>query len=114
MDNDFVSVTFNASTNTINCTFLTGMSASEKHCSVVYGPCSQTPTQSVEGSVNGSTNSILLILRFNLQSDYCYTVSASNDDFAVQVEGIVKIGIIFKHFNIVCYRSLKSMMIIIG
>ena len=93
MVNDFVSVTFNASTNTINCTFLTGMSSSEKQCSVVYGPCSQTPTQSDQGSVNGSTNLILLILRFNQQSDYCYTVSASNDDFAVQVEGIVKIGI---------------------
>lgn len=88
--NDFVDVTVNSTANVINCTFVDQQSTSVKMCSVEYRLCSeQVPVGNTNGSVNGSIFSIILMLSLDEQSDYCYTVSASNGDYTVEVEGSI-------------------------
>ena len=89
--NEFVAVTFDPSTNSINCTFLNKQDTSNKLCRVIYGQCSQPTTQSTQGNVTDSMNSIILTLTLD-DPKLCYIVTASNEDYTVEVEGSFRLG----------------------
>lgn len=82
---------FDPSINSINCTFLNKQDTSNKWCSVVYGQCLQT-TQSAQGNVTDSMNTVILTLTLDDQTQLCYTVTASNEDYTVEVFGSFKSG----------------------
>ena len=87
--NQFVAVRYNSADSTISCTFLNPMDTSIKSCRVTYGPCGQEPTQSVQkfSSVELPNNIALTIMP---RGTYCYTVTASNDNFTVSIEGMIQ------------------------
>ena len=90
--NEFVAVTFDPSTNSINCTFLNKQDTSNKLCGVMYGQCSQSRTQSTQGNVTDSMNSIILTLTLDDPAQLCYTVTANNEDYTVEVDGSFSLG----------------------
>ena len=80
---------YNSDASTILYTFLNGMDASIKSCRVTYGECGQTRTQSVQGNTSlALPNSDTLTVMS--RDSYCYTVTASNGNFTVAVEGMMQ------------------------
>ena len=86
--NRFVDVQYNSVDSTISCTFLNQMDTSIKSCSITYGPCGQNRTQRVEErSSLALPNNVTLMITLHASGSYCYTVTASNDNFTIAVEG---------------------------
>ena len=76
---------YNQADFTITCVSLNPTNTSIKSCRVTYGPCDQQQTQTVEGvsSIELPSDITLMIPR----GSYCYTVTASSDNFMIAVEG---------------------------
>ena len=91
--NQYVDVKFEqfgaGSTTRVVCTFLNELERQhEKSCMIVYGPCEQENNMMTSQVGNrNSSNTVIIDLPINLQSNnYCFVVSA-NGSFTVQVEG---------------------------
>ena len=87
--NHFLAVEFDSSASTITCVFLNQQDNSGKSCSVVYGLCGENPHLSNQGVPTSTSNSIILQLQFENQTetDFCYSVTASNGTFSAIVVG---------------------------
>ena len=80
-----------SSESTISCVFLNQSDNSEKTCCVTYNLCDLTGTQKCNKI---SPYNIKLELSGHSSETYCYTVTASNDNYTVKVEGTFTLGII--------------------
>ena len=76
---------------TITCVFLNQLDATVKSCSVTYGPCQQETTKNVTSDpTDGDTVSVMVQELENCNSStraLCYTVTATNGSYTIEVEG---------------------------
>ena len=86
--NQFVAIRYNSADSTISCAFLNPTDTSIKLCRVIYGPCGEEQTRSVEGfsSIELPNNITLIVPR----GSYCYTATANTDNFTVAVQGMIQ------------------------
>ena len=88
--NEYVKVIYDSTTSTIFCTFLNELDTTEKSCSIKYGLCNQELVNSTQGfSTTKTPNSVSLKLTDLSDGVYCYVVSASSDNIAINVKGSV-------------------------
>ena len=96
--NSFVQVEYEetSSVSTISCTFVNVSDTSEKTCCVSHRLCDQNQPDNTPGPVCSidSPYSIQLEVSRHLTQTYCYTVTASNDTYTINVEGTFILGII--------------------
>ena len=90
---NFIHISFDKATSSINCTFINQSRKSEKYCLVRYGtaiPRCQLFSQ-VKGHVSNS-NSISLHLNLEDTTTICYNVEAGNQTKTVRVGGSLTFG----------------------
>jgi hypothetical protein len=81
---NFVNVTHK--TNRIICTFMNQQDNSTKSCNATYAPCDGA--QQPQIAYNDTSESRLVLnLMLSDQTEYCYTVNASNNTVSVIIEG---------------------------
>ena len=89
--NRFLNVNYDSNTNILSCLFQDQpLTATNKSCSITYGPCNQEPTQSVHNFSTSDT--IHLQLNISLSSNYCYHIFASNGSFTIFIDSEEKGG----------------------
>lgn len=88
--NEFVKVDYNASASTLSCTFLKWQN-STKLCQVQYGPCSQDPTMTNEGTTRFDVVTLNISVPPTTGGDetFCYTIMATDGSYTVLVDGSV-------------------------
>ena len=68
------------------CTFLNHTSLRVK-CEIAYGSCEQPLTSVVRG-ITTSPNTVVISLPKPLAINDCYTITATNDTFSLQIQGM--------------------------
>ena len=76
--------------STISCVLLNPTNTSIKSCRVTYGHCDQEQDQNVEGVSSADLPNNNIITVKVPRGSYCYTATASTDDFIVAVEGSIQ------------------------
>ena len=89
--NRFVDVRYDSSDSTISCAFLNQTDTSIKSCSVTYGSCNQQQSQTTVSGMSTVASPNNVTLSIEPQGSFCYTVSASNRDLTVAVDGKISI-----------------------
>ena len=85
--NDFISVTYNPSTFTLTCMFLSMKDESERSCSIRYG---SNPQQLTSMTRNINTSTIITLVLHSIDQniiDYHYVITATNGSYTVKVKG---------------------------
>ena len=96
---DFVSIKFNQTTSSIECSFHIQQenSLKSRSCSVVFGPGGDCRNLSQNSSGNSTTNSSVII-NLNIEQDsndselYCFHVTAANGTFTVVTKRIFNVS----------------------
>ena len=86
-------VKYDSVANLVSCSFLNqlqSVTATNKSCSIIYGPCDQELTESIDFIFSTTSNTAHRQLNLNSSTDYCYRAFATNGSFTAVVEG--KIG----------------------
>ena len=95
--NNFVDLSFHSASKTATCLFLHQQESSRKSCSIVYGLPGKTCTALSHQCSSSVSDSVYIGFPINdqlqPQSEYCFTVTASNGTFTTKVEGLLFTGI---------------------
>ena len=89
--NRSVDVRYDSSDSTISCAFLNQTDTSIKSCSVNYGPCGQQQSQTTVSGMSTVASPNTVTLSIKPRGTFCYTVSASNRDFTIEIDGRISI-----------------------
>ena len=98
--NHFVDLSFNLASETATCLFLHQQESSYKSCSIMYGlPAGETCTSLSYQSNTSESNYVYMHIglpttnQLQSQSEYCFTITASNGTLTAMVEGTFTTGI---------------------